>query len=556
MRKLQVTLLALMLAIPALAAVVPGMMGDSFSEAKDYAEANNVPLVLIWGNVYKGEKCEYCEALETALESPAAKAKMRELGYVFCHVWSTQSESSAARRFIEQHGTTKLGGYPLVCAYWKRGDGTVVEDHFSGRGPNDSTRNKDYMTADQFFATVMAIVGGYGKAASFLVGNTAQDRLEAIPGKTTRVFVPLKDFKEADRAAYQTVAEFPRGGGQVTSSDQWIAIPPGVDFQPGDVVTLELLKDDSLDWQLSLRVTGAHKRFEGGAGQNAANLFTTDTLGGRGLAGAASYLGKDVDVYASLSALRARGKARSISRTSILTLNNLSAGITDRQSYHARVVGTEVADTLRGGVGLVMASHVVGHEVDDDTHAGAVRAAHQQRELLQAVGSLDGQVGADVVVVAYGIRRTGKALDEGRVVGRLAHIGVVGLRGVVQDARVPHVRGSEVADGGKRAEVEVAHPSAAVHGRRAAGHAVVAGVAVEARQQLVDDWLHAHVPQRIILRMRPVSTVPGPHSTNSSAPSATMCCTLCVQRTGLVSCATRFALISAASVWGSASTFW
>ena len=222
------------------ATVVPGVMGDSFSEAKDYAEANNVPLVLIWGNVYKGEKCEYCEALETALESPEAKAKMRELGYVFCHVWSTQSESSAARRFIEQHGTTKMSGYPLVCAYWKQGDGTVAEDHFSGRDPNN--KNKP-MTADQFFTKVAEIVGDYGKAASFLVGNTAQDRLEAVPGKTTRVFVPLKDFKDSDRAAYQIVAKFPRGGGQVTSSDQWIAIPTGVDFQPGDVVTLELLKD-------------------------------------------------------------------------------------------------------------------------------------------------------------------------------------------------------------------------------------------------------------------------------------------------------------------------
>lgn len=110
-----------------------------------------------------------------------------------------------------------------------------------------------------------------------------------------------------------------------------------------EVTTLELAKDDSLDWQLSLKVTGAHSDFSGGAGQNAANLFTSDAIAGKGLAGAISYLGKNVNVYASLSALRSKGKARSISRTSILTVNNLAAAMSDTQSYHAKVVGREVA---------------------------------------------------------------------------------------------------------------------------------------------------------------------------------------------------------------------
>ena len=109
------------------------------------------------------------------------------------------------------------------------------------------------------------------------------------------------------------------------------------------ITTVELSKDDSLDWQLSLKVTGEHGDFNGGVGQNAANLFNAASLSGKGLAGAASYLGKDVNVSASLSALRQKGKARNISRTSILTMNNLAAAMTDTQSYHAKVVGTEVA---------------------------------------------------------------------------------------------------------------------------------------------------------------------------------------------------------------------
>ena len=109
------------------------------------------------------------------------------------------------------------------------------------------------------------------------------------------------------------------------------------------VTVVELSREDALDWQLSLKVDGAKDEVEGAVGQNARNLFDRASLVGKGLAGAVTYLGEDVNVSASLSALREKGKARSISRTSLLTLDNLAAQLTDTQSYHARVVGTEVA---------------------------------------------------------------------------------------------------------------------------------------------------------------------------------------------------------------------
>jgi type II secretory pathway component GspD/PulD (secretin) len=109
------------------------------------------------------------------------------------------------------------------------------------------------------------------------------------------------------------------------------------------VTVVELSREDALDWQLSLKVGAAKDEVEGAVGQNARNLFDRAALAGKGLAGAITYLGEDVDVSASLSALREKGKARSISRTSLLTLDNLAAQLTDTQSYHARVVGTEVA---------------------------------------------------------------------------------------------------------------------------------------------------------------------------------------------------------------------
>jgi len=127
------------------------------------------------------------------------------------------------------------------------------------------------------------------------------------------------------------------------------------------VTSLELSRDDALDWQLSLAARGSKNRTDAAAGQNAGSLFSPAELAGQGLAGALSYIGKHVTVSASLSALRQKGKARSISRTSILTMNNMAAAITDKQSYHARVVGTEVAslEEVSAGTSLQVKPRIV-----------------------------------------------------------------------------------------------------------------------------------------------------------------------------------------------------
>ncbi len=130
------------------------------------------------------------------------------------------------------------------------------------------------------------------------------------------------------------------------------------------VTTLEMSREDALDWQLSLAVRGQHDRVEGAAGQNAANLFSAADLAGKGLAGALTYLGENVSVSASLSALRQKGKMRSISRTSILTVNNMGASLSDMQSYHARVVGAEVAalESVSAGTSLEVKPRIVKPE--------------------------------------------------------------------------------------------------------------------------------------------------------------------------------------------------
>ena len=109
------------------------------------------------------------------------------------------------------------------------------------------------------------------------------------------------------------------------------------------VTTVELTRRDALDWQLSLAYGGSRGHSVGAAGQNAANIFAPADLAGQGLAGAITHIHSSWSIAASLTALRDKGKARNISRTTLLTVNNLAAYLSDTQSYHARVVGTEVA---------------------------------------------------------------------------------------------------------------------------------------------------------------------------------------------------------------------
>ena len=119
------------------------------------------------------------------------------------------------------------------------------------------------------------------------------------------------------------------------------------------VTIIELSKDDALDWGLALRAGGARsRRLNGAAGQNVDNLMDPEGLEGKGLSGALTFLGSDWDLEASLSALRTKGKARNITRTSLLTANNLAAEITDKQTYHVRVVGERTASLQDVSAGM------------------------------------------------------------------------------------------------------------------------------------------------------------------------------------------------------------
>ena len=138
-----------------------------------------------------------------------------------------------------------------------------------------------------------------------------------------------------------------------------------------EVTSFDISKQDALDWQLSLKVSGHQDKHTAAGGMNAQNLISAGALAGMGAAGAYSYLGDKVQVDASLTALKSKGRARNVSRTAIVTLNNFTAEMSDTQSYHARVVGEKVAslEEVKAGTKLNVKPRIVEPPVGSTNQA-------------------------------------------------------------------------------------------------------------------------------------------------------------------------------------------
>jgi len=122
------------------------------------------------------------------------------------------------------------------------------------------------------------------------------------------------------------------------------------------VTVLEMSKEDALDWQASVTVGFNDSRNKAFLAQNG-NALLNDASEAvlAGLTGGYSYLGEHVNVSASIHALKSKGKARSIFRTSLLTLNNMMAEIDDTESYTTKLVGEKVASTQETSAGTKLA---------------------------------------------------------------------------------------------------------------------------------------------------------------------------------------------------------
>ena len=106
-------------------------------------------------------------------------------------------------------------------------------------------------------------------------------------------------------------------------------------------------------------------------------------------------------------------------------------------------------------------------------------------EFLHAAVDVDGQIGIDVVIVFYGVGRTGFSLYYMGIVGCDAVGTVVCCRGVLNDAGQPYMGYSEVFQRGDDFVVDVVEFARAVLIYVAAGNIGGVRVGEQARQKLI-----------------------------------------------------------------------
>ena len=140
---------------------------------------------------------------------------------------------------------------------------------------------------------------------------------------------------------------------------------------------------------------------------------------------------------------------------------------------------SEILYASRFAERFILAADVVGHKVDEYTESGVVGAFDKGFELLHTLGFVLCQVGIDIVIIGDGIRRTGFAFGDSRVV-------VLGC-GVSDDSGVPNMRSAQIRNGLERTLVDIYKSPAAILFLGAVMFARLVVVAKQAREELVNN---------------------------------------------------------------------
>ena len=143
---------------------------------------------------------------------------------------------------------------------------------------------------------------------------------------------------------------------------------------------------------------------------------------------------------------------------------------------------SEAVRTLWCAVAMVVACHMVRNKVHDHFHASLVCAFDKCLELLATLLDVHCKVRVIVIIVLYGVWRTGLSLYYGRVVGWYTIFAVVATCSVLNDTSVPHMGSSGVAYRTQGSRCDVVEFSTAILFYCSAGNAIGIAVTKKSRQ--------------------------------------------------------------------------
>ena len=127
------------------------------------------------------------------------------------------------------------------------------------------------------------------------------------------------------------------------------------------------------------------------------------------------------------------------------------------ESLACVVAGSEIHHTFWGCYRLVVTSHMIRHEVYKHLQTCLMRTTHKLVKFLHATGRIVSQITTHAVIVRNSIRRTSLSFYHMRILLRNSIFGIVGLRGLLQQTRVPNRVTSKLLDGIQCRNIEITH---------------------------------------------------------------------------------------------------
>jgi len=221
-------------------AVVPGEWNASVTAGKVYAEANNMPMLAIFGSKF----CSHCHALQTACNTERFKAWVADMKPVM--VFGMDENT---KKFCKPDDSVSL---PFVAIYWPKPDGSNVYVRFTGMmgympSKEGNTLEEQLINScNKYFGAYSTLTGLEYIAFTNVYANA---RLEAEAGTTVYVDVPLaRDAFLLGRFGTNVFTATYKGLPLVDKTIVWdadkvampvrVEIPAGV--APGDEIDLVL----------------------------------------------------------------------------------------------------------------------------------------------------------------------------------------------------------------------------------------------------------------------------------------------------------------------------
>ena len=168
-------------------------------------------------------------------------------------------------------------------------------------------------------------------------------------------------------------------------------------------------------------------------------------------------LGRLLDIGLCLAFIEVEGGVKPL----VWTIIEIVLGI---ETVFGVIRFAQVLDALGLTDAVILASHVVGHKVDDDFQSGSVSTNYHFFKLSHASVDADSQVGIYVIIVGDGVRRASTTFHHSGMLSGDAVFAINGLCGVSDDASVPYMCDTHADQAVQHGRTEIGKLATAVLG--------------------------------------------------------------------------------------------